>query len=1236
MAATKQKAKQPVMPGRTIPSSHAPPSSPVPNSPSQTVNGKKKKKKKGKGRNGETDVVASHEEYDYDESPLPELEPAMGSPRTGLSPELESVHLSTTASLSASAAAARLNPADFAQAELVATANELYRRMDADPHGGIPEDDEYWDSLPAHIRNFAQALYAIAQQMVQSGVKNGSTKGAAGYPPGAYPASFDPSIFSDPALNSVMEQVAANAVHSASDQQTQANVVLFDDFGVDEPGYDQEEYFSEDEVDENMDDMDGLDPRVTTHRSQFTLSYDDAHARLNGTNLHHYREVESINSLEDSTKRKKNKKKKKRNSALSPPPVMETIPAVPAPRGPPPAESPTMAVTNPPAPVSASNPMPVARTTAGHPPPSSRAAGKQPMSYSSPAPTTPNPPPSSRTARAASKAPVSAHAYPHNHPHHHPSPPSSNASAPQKPRPPAAGQSTPSAKGKEANKIWSTNSAEERERIKEFWLGLGEDERRNLVKVEKEAVLKKMKEQQKHSCSCAVCGRKRNAIEEELEVLYDAYYDELEQYANYQQRYVSSGGTIPPPPGPGPFPGSVEVDKDGAFIGGPKLPQRIKNSVVPNGRKAVKPPESEFDEDDGDEEEYEEEEEEEYEEEDDDDDDDDDEGDAEDDDDGKVTRGRRNAAPRVKRPNGTKAERDGLFAFGDLTVTGNILTVADDLLKNDGQKFLEMMEQLAERRMQREEEAAGDVEDDSEEEEEDDGDEDDEDDEDEDDEDEEEDEEVMTDEQKMEEGKRMFSIFAARMFEQRVLQAYREKVAQERQLQLLRELEEEEKAAKEKDVKKQSQSQKKKAKKLRRRRKSAAQKARQAALEEEQRKKREEERARREAARKAQEEERARKEEERRKRLREEKDREEREKRLAKEKEEKEKEKEKAEKEARERAAQQQQQRAAAKAANSRPPPSPRNAPVAGSSQPRSPPNNVASKKILNKTAQPPAPLVPPLRQQSQPHQPRPVVVTASQPATPITAQTPHMTPSTPIYSPGGGVIPPQAMSPRVPFTPSTPYGGFVPGPPIQPGPPSLGASALPRTFGNGPTFEASVFGRGLPPPPIAPPSKAVGNSLASPPPSLAPGPSRQPSNPDPGPITRPVAPIARPAASGDNSGSAGSGSPVRRSPSPKGTLGSSALAADDDEVVTAPSRRGVNAPVGQVWGAANTPDGARPPWGSPAAGFGSPRAPGAGAANMLWGGVNPAPPEWHPSATNFFASPFLHHAPSPAPHNGS
>lgn len=85
-------------------------------------------------------------------------------------------------------------------------------------------------------------------------------------------------------------------------------------------------------------------------------------------------------------------------------------------------------------------------------------------------------------------------------------------------------------------RIWNTSSQEERERIKEFWLGLGEDERKSLVKVEKEAVLKKMKEQQKHTCSCSVCGRKRHAIEEELEGLYDAYYEELKHFANHPQQ----------------------------------------------------------------------------------------------------------------------------------------------------------------------------------------------------------------------------------------------------------------------------------------------------------------------------------------------------------------------------------------------------------------------------------------------------------------------------------------------------------------------------------------------------------------------------------------------------------------------------------------------------------------------------------------------------------------------------
>jgi hypothetical protein len=62
----------------------------------------------------------------------------------------------------------------------------------------------------------------------------------------------------------------------------------------------------------------------------------------------------------------------------------------------------------------------------------------------------------------------------------------------------------------ENDEFWSaTSSTEERQKIREFWLQLGEDERRSLVKVEKEAVLRKMKDQQRHGCNCSVCGKKR-------------------------------------------------------------------------------------------------------------------------------------------------------------------------------------------------------------------------------------------------------------------------------------------------------------------------------------------------------------------------------------------------------------------------------------------------------------------------------------------------------------------------------------------------------------------------------------------------------------------------------------------------------------------------------------------------------------------------------------------------------
>jgi uncharacterized protein YcgL (UPF0745 family) len=209
----------------------------------------------------------------------------------------------------------------------------------------------------------------------------------------------------------------------------------------------------------------------------------------------------------------------------------------------------------------------------------------------------------------------------------------------------------PTSSGLSQERIWHTSSQEEREQIKDFWLSLGDEERRALVKVEKEAVLKKIKEQQKHSCSCDVCKRKRTAIEEELEVLYDAYYEELEQYANAHGR--------PPPMMPPPWRFGVPSDL--------QRPNHILSSFTgkppPRGRRVEElGADEEYSEEEGDKVEYSDEE-----------------------------------------PEETASD---FFDFGNsLTVQGGILTVADDLLKNDGKKFIEMMEQLAERRIAREEDA---------------------------------------------------------------------------------------------------------------------------------------------------------------------------------------------------------------------------------------------------------------------------------------------------------------------------------------------------------------------------------------------------------------------------------------------------------------------------------------------------------------------------------------------------
>ncbi|PHH52927.1 Stress response protein nst1 [Ceratocystis fimbriata CBS 114723] len=428
------------------------------------------------------------------------------------------------------------------------------------------------------------------------------------------------------------------------------------------------------------------------------------------------------------------------------------------------------------------------------------------------------------------------------------------------------------------DRVWDTKPHEDRERIKEFWLSLEEEERKSLVRLEKETVLKKMKDQQKNTCACNVCGRKRTAIERELEGLYDSYYRELEQYAQEGNATpfltASTPNDLPirRPPMPGAFPRT------------PGSQSRIIEHV--NGEEFDED-EDDLDDDAEDDDAYSDEE---YEEEYDDD----------------TSLDARAPPPR---------QQDDLMAFGNsLQVKEGILTVADDLLRNDGKRFIEMMEKLAERRMAREDSnyTSGHIpgeprhtsnvpsvnpnvvlplgadhdhayEDatepyDDEGDEGDDGDNYDDEDAEVDEEDEEELDDPRSEEQRMAEGRKMFQIFAARMFEQRVLTAYRKKLSAERSARLMEELDAEERERQEREAAKSAKQQRKREKerakkqaaaeaKAQREAEKAAEEAAKKAEKEAQavkaRAKAEEKKRAKEAQRRAEEEERQRKEAER-------------------------------------------------------------------------------------------------------------------------------------------------------------------------------------------------------------------------------------------------------------------------------------------------------------------------------------------------------------------------------------
>lgn len=152
-----------------------PPATPAQQPPPSATTAKKSKKKKGKGKEPASSAVPfAQTDFDgdlYDDMPsLEEPQPPV-PPKTGLSPMLESVHVTaTTISRSGNGTTTRL------QTELLgAHVNQVDpllngKRFQSMPHPPLPKttatngpgivDEEYWSSFPPHIKNFVRKFIA--------------------------------------------------------------------------------------------------------------------------------------------------------------------------------------------------------------------------------------------------------------------------------------------------------------------------------------------------------------------------------------------------------------------------------------------------------------------------------------------------------------------------------------------------------------------------------------------------------------------------------------------------------------------------------------------------------------------------------------------------------------------------------------------------------------------------------------------------------------------------------------------------------------------------------------------------------------------------------------------------------------------------------------------------------------------------------------------------------------------
>lgn len=197
-----------------------------------------------------------------------------------------------------------------------------------------------------------------------------------------------------------------------------------------------------------------------------------------------------------------------------------------------------------------------------------------------------------------------------------------------------------------------TDPLELNEELKKYWLSMPLEEKKKLLDLERESVFNIMKDQQRITCNCSVCGKKREIIEQELKKLYDEYSHSVETQNSITHSLFAS---------PRPSTQNCHSHQDTHNHSSNHIHQHsgiqeskpIQKQQSPNTTNAAVQPHQQTEQ-------------------------------------SQIQQQQQQSAH--KQPE----SEDPMFK----EKTG-LMSVAEDLLQNDGKKFLEMMEKLAESRIQR-------------------------------------------------------------------------------------------------------------------------------------------------------------------------------------------------------------------------------------------------------------------------------------------------------------------------------------------------------------------------------------------------------------------------------------------------------------------------------------------------------------------------------------------------------